>query len=276
MTYEPHPDRDIETQHIPPTITGGTDVPAVASSDPRQASTSTTASPPTPRPSSPPFTPPLGSSATRRIVVPEKGSLRGALVTRGEHRRVITFESELERKVLLVLLARPDVVEIREQVAPVTYRDAEGVEREHRFDFLVRRRDGRRVLVAVKPMELALKYDLDGLIRRIARHVPRSLADSAIWMSERDVPRHAVFNATLLHCVRADGSPAYDRVVEGIASTLAGTTTVASLVAASGLAGEGFRAVVRLIDRGMLRMVGTGRIDYGTKIERIADRGAQS
>ena len=229
----------------------------------------------TSRPSFPPFTPPLGSTASRRIVVPKKGSLRGALVTRGEHRRVITFESELERKVLLVLLARRDVVEVREQIAPVTYRDADGVEREHRFDFLVRRRDGRRILVAVKPLEIAVKHDLDGLIRLIARHVPRSLADSAIWMSERDVPRNAVFNATLLHSVRAGGSPEHDKVVEGIASTLAGITTVACLVAASGLAGDGFRAVVRLIDRGVLRMVGTGRIDYGTRIERIVDRGAQ-
>ncbi|WP_092043601.1 hypothetical protein [Methylobacterium pseudosasicola] len=201
--------------------------------------------------------------------------MRGALVTRGEHRRVIVFESELEHKVLLVLLARPDVVEVREQVAPVTYRDADGVERQHRFDFLVRRRDGQRILVAVKPWEIALAHDLDDLVRRIARHVPRALADRATWMSERDVPRDAVFNASLIHCVRADGIPEHDKVVEDIASTLVGTTTVACLVAASGLAGDGFRAVVRLVDRGLLRIIGNGRLDYGTKIERTTGPGSR-
>lgn len=199
-------------------------------------------------------------------MVPRKGSLRGALVTRGTAPRVIAYESNLERKVLLVLLARPDVAEVREQIAPVAYQDEAGAWRSHRFDFLVHGRDGRRVLVAVKPRDLAERHDLAVLLARIAGFVPRSLADTVRLMTEDDVPRDRVYNAKLFHCVRDDGLPEHDGHVERIARTLVGATTVSCLVAASGLDGEGFRAIVRLIDRGTLRVVGHGRIGYGTTV----------
>ncbi|MCJ2120007.1 Tn7 transposase TnsA N-terminal domain-containing protein [Methylobacterium sp. J-001] len=224
----------------------------------------------------PPFTPPEGSTAARRIVVPDKGSLRGALVTRSERPRVITYESNVERRVLLVLLARPDVVELREQVEPVSYADADGIPRKHTFDFLVTRSDGTRILVAVKHSGWVLRHpEFEPELALIARKVPKRMADRVVMMTDREASRDQVHDAALIHSARADRRPEDDRVVNALAISLVGTTTVGALVAASGLEGRGFRAIVRLIAKGVLRRPHGGRIAYGTEVSSVTQQGAR-
>jgi hypothetical protein len=224
----------------------------------------------------PPFTPPEGSTAARRIVVPDKGSLRGALVTRDQVPRVITYESNVERRVLLVLLARPDVVEVREQVEPVSYTDADGIPRKHWFDFLVRRSDGTRILVAVKHSGWCLRHpEFEPELALIARQAPKGLADRVVMMTDREATRDQVHDAALIHSVRADRRPEDDRALHVLAASLIGTTTIGALVAASGLEGRGFRAVVRLIAQGVLRRPHSGRIAYGTEVSFVTQQGAR-
>ncbi|POR42180.1 hypothetical protein CRT23_15005 [Methylobacterium sp. V23] len=219
----------------------------------------------------PPFVPPLISDASRRIIVPQKGSLRGALVTRDGKPRIINYESNAERRVLLVLLARPDVVDVREQVEPVRFVDADGKARGHTFDFKVLRRNGQTTLIAVKQSQWVERHpEFQETLACIAAQVPRSIADRVVLMTELDASRDAVHNAKLIHSVRADGTESHVDALRKITASLIGTTTVGSLVAASGLFGLGFRAVVRLIDDGTLRVVGTTRIDYGTKVTLVS------
>ncbi|MCJ2082488.1 hypothetical protein [Methylobacterium sp. J-090] len=225
----------------------------------------------------PPFIPPRISDASRRIVVPRKGSLRGALVTRGEVPRIVTYESDIERRVLLVLLARPDVVEVTEQVEPVRFLDEDGLPRKHYFDFKAVRRNGDRGLIAVKKLEWIERHpEFEDQLRLIAAQVPRSVADRVILMTDADASRSAVHDAKLIHSVRADGATDYDASVRDIVSTLIGTTTVGCLVAASGLEGRGFRAVVRLIDDGTLRVVDHSRIGYETRVALVSNLEVQS
>lgn len=233
-------------------------------------------SPPAGRPVPPPFVPPRASDASREIVVPDKGSLRGALVTRGSNSKIIRYESNLEKRVLLVLLARRDIVDVREQIEPIPYEDEYGAKRKHWFDFLALRSDGLRVLIPVKTEDWARRHDLDGLCARIARYVPRSIADVVVPMTERDAPRDLVRDAELFHCVRDDDRPDHDKVVFEIASTLIGTTTVACLVEASGLGGDGFRAVARLIHAGALRVLSRGCIGYASRVSFVANEGRVS
>lgn len=228
------------------------------------------------RPVPPPFVPPLASDATRKIVVPDRGSLRGALVTRGPSPKIISYESNVEKRVLLVLLARPDIVEVREQIAPIPYVDGNGERRKHSFDFWTRRADGLTALIAVKTSDWARRHDLRALCECIARHVPRSIADVVVPMTELDAPRERVRDATLFHCVRDDDRPDDDRAVRAIASSIRGTTTVACIVAASGLDGNGFRAVARLIQAGTLRVQSQGSIDYATRVSFVANEGRVS
>lgn len=224
----------------------------------------------------PPFTPPLRSSAARRIVVPQKGSLRGALVTRDDKPRIVSYESNIERRVLLVLLARPDVIEVREQVEAVDYVDEDGVERKHWFDFLVTRRDGGKILVAVKDSKWVGRHpEFERNLPLIAARVPRTLADHVVLMTELDATRDRVHDARLIHSARADRRPEQDRSVRELVDSLVGTTTIGNLVAASKLEGRGFRAVVRLIAQGVLRTVGFGRIRYKTQVVLASHEGGR-
>ncbi|WP_419951618.1 hypothetical protein [Methylobacterium sp.] len=77
-----------------------------------------------------PWIPPCPSTASRSFD-PNRISLRGRLVCHGPAPRVITYESQLERKTALVLLARPDVVSVHDQPKPVTYTDVLGNESRH-------------------------------------------------------------------------------------------------------------------------------------------------
>ena len=98
--------------------------------------------------------PPLPSRAMRRIAKRSKYSSRGGIVVQipGWARpRVVFFESKLEQRVLFLLLARGDLIDLWEQPPLITYRDEEGRRRTHFCDFLIRLSSGRRIAIAVKP-----------------------------------------------------------------------------------------------------------------------------
>ncbi|WP_419951621.1 hypothetical protein [Methylobacterium sp.] len=99
--------------------------------------------------------------------------------------------------------------------------------------------------------------------------MPAEFADRVILVTENDLHRDLVHDAELIHEVRGDDAPEDDRIVTGLVGHLNGMTTVGSLVAASGLAGRAFRAAVRLIADGSLRIVGRRRIGYATQVERV-------
>ncbi|KQO61018.1 hypothetical protein ASF24_03510 [Methylobacterium sp. Leaf86] len=203
----------------------------------------------------------------RIISLNSKGSLRGELTVGGAIPRTITYESHLEKKVLVCLLARPDVEEVYEQPRPtVIYRDRDNTMREHTFDFLAVRRSGVRTAISVKPAGKAERHDLAGTLKLVAAYTPPMFATSIVLMTERDVPRDAYHNACLILAMRDEVDEESDRTVAALVGSLNGTTSVGSLVDASGCHADGFAAVVRLIGNGRLRTVGRSRIDYATTV----------
>lgn len=222
----------------------------------------------------PPWTEPSPSIAHRKIgIKAPKGALRGRTVTNGPSPRRVMVESNVELKAVHVLLARHDVVHLREQAEPVSYVDAEGVDRLHFFDFVATLDTGEKVAVAVRPHERALRHDLDGTLRQIAAQMDATVADRVVHMSERHLPRDLVEDAKLLRAVRRDNRPDDDKAVAAIVATLNGVVTVDGLVRASGLDGRGFRAVVRLIGDGVLSIVGARGITYATRVVRASQGG---
>lgn len=228
----------------------------------------------TARPTASPWTEPSPSIAHRRIGIKSpKGALRGQTLTNGPATRRVMVESNVELKAAHVLLARHDVVHLREQAEPVSFVDGEGKHRRHYFDFVVTLDTGEKVAVAVRPHERALRHDLDGTLRDIAAQMAPTVADRVVHMSERHLPRDVVEDARLLRAVRRDNRPEDDEAVAAIVATLNGVVTVGGLVHASGLHGRGFRAVVRLIGDGVLGIVGARGITYATRVARASQGG---
>lgn len=211
------------------------------------------------------FYPPRPSRGTRGPFRPNRGSSRARIVG-GTVPTEMRMESGLEKKAAYVLLADPEVVDIREQPPAIDYVEADGTPVSYTWDAIVSLRSGTRILVAIKPETIALKTGLRERIARFAAQTPRSVADKAVLITGEKLPRDLVHDAMLIQSVRRDPDRSADVTVRTFVAGLAGTVTVATIVAATGLGALGFRATVRLVADGTLAVVGGGRIGYGTRV----------
>ena len=213
--------------------------------------------------------PPAPSLSSRRLKLRSRGASRVQIVG-GAVPTMIVCESDLERKAVYVLLADPDVIELREQPPAVAYVDQQGVKRTHTFDMVVTRRDGSRIAVAVKPSCRAERSGLRATLALIAAQMPRHFADGVQLLTERQLHRDAVHDALLIHTMRRRPNPVHDEQLRALVAGLSGRTTVRSLVAASGLGAHGFGSVVRLIAAGTLAIIGRPRIGYDTVVRPVS------
>jgi hypothetical protein len=211
------------------------------------------------------FRPVEPSTATRKVKLKDKGSSRGALVTTDTRPRCITHESTGEEKTAYILLTHPDVIEVRDQPPAVRFTDGDK-ERHHTFDFIATRRDGQKFAIAVKPAEKARRIDLQRTLRLIAGQMPRSVADAVVQVSEDKLARNLVHRARLFHAVRRDPPSPADHAVASLIASLNGCTRIGSIVEATGLGADAFRATVRLIAAGDLITEPNARIDYDTLV----------
>ena len=216
---------------------------------------------------------PLPSRSTRNIPRKSSASARG-FVLGCDGRRIVQFESGMERGFASVMLARQDVVDLREQPEPVHYVDAEGYDCIKQFDYFATMRCGTRIAIEVKPKD---KVDKHGWREEIALIAAQAggFADAYALVTEKKLARSLVANANLIRCCRRDRNADHDAMLRKTVAGLHGRVTVGTLVKLSGLEGDGFRAVVRLIDEGVLTVVGDGRIDYPTLVKRAAPAGAR-
>lgn len=221
-----------------------------------------------------PFTPPDPSSASRRITLRSKGSLRGSLVTTTDHRQ-LDYESTIERNAAVVLLARRDVVRLDDQPPAVAIVLPNGAPSHHTFDFRAHLVDGRRIAIAVKDEARAAKHDLEGFLRHIAPQIPRDFADGLALMTERRMSPIIIANAVLLHAVRRDPPNAADAAIRDIIGTLTGDACISDLVTRSGHGADGFRAVVRLIGTGDITLMRDERISYASRVAVVARTGGE-
>lgn len=215
---------------------------------------------------------PLRSIASRRpSEKPSRTSARPVIVTT-ENPREILCESELEAKAAFLLMARPDCTSIKEQPDPVPYLDYEGKLRQHTFDFLMIRRSGQRIAIAVKPLKLAIKRDLQGLLKHIARQMDPAFASGILLLTDANISPAVFQNSRLIHDARRLPDPEIDDRVRAVIATLKGTTTIDCIVATAGLNGhdQGFYAVVRAIGSGALVTTRSGLIDPGMAVRRAA------
>lgn len=214
------------------------------------------------------WTPPAPSVAGRLPAMGQKDSSVKAVLVGGNSPCHVYAESSIEERVAVVLLTRPDVVRLEEQLKPVSYVDIHGENRQHWFDFRATFDDGHRIAIAVKPARKAIAMRLKEELDHLALQLHRSFADGVRLMTELDVPRDVVHDARLLHAVRRDPPCEADDAVRDLVASLAGTISVGDIVRHTGLGATAFRAVARQIGSGDIRVVGAPRIDYATRVAR--------
>lgn len=207
--------------------------------------------------------PPLPSRATRTWSPTSQGCGRATMAVHGD----ILGEAESigEFKLLKVVAADPRVATFQEQPDGVTYQDGSS-ERRHVADVLVETRDGRRIALDYRPERRAAP------VRRVTRLLnERRPGDVDAWVHVGDakLPRDLVRRADLILTVRRDGPRADDAAVARMRAVVDRPMSVDDAVARSGLGGLGFRAMVHLIDIGILRISGGYRIDYGETVEPV-------
>lgn len=215
------------------------------------------------------FKKPLPSRATRNISPRSRASLRGALVAKlpCENRsRKIQFESNLEKNVLYLLLARNDVHDIWDQPTAVQYQSESGKTRRHVFDYLVTFKDGSRAAIAVKPAERVVQRNFRRELELIKASLPSSFANKVVLITERSFTKHDVHNAKKLHEFRKVEDSDADAAVANCLSRLTTETTLGELVSSTNLYGRAYRAVFRAIYSGKAKALDKGNIQHSTRI----------
>jgi hypothetical protein len=106
---------------------------------------------------------------------------------------IILLESALELKAGRILKTM-DVIELREQVK-VEWTDLDGVVHEHTFDFWIRKRCGKRVAIAVKPLEKVASKRLIDMLILIKDQGIGGIADDVSFITERFASEYAAANA---------------------------------------------------------------------------------
>lgn len=204
--------------------------------------------------------------STRNVHSKSRGACRPSVVI---YNREVMCESGHERDAAVIIASNPDVVDLREQPPAVTWTDAEGTPRRHTFDFLATLRSGKKIAIAVKPMEVVKRTRFLETLGLIARHVPRSFADGVKLVTDEDLPRDHVHNAVLVRQSLRTSNPEHDELIKRLLAEHK-RATIGQIVEASGLEGQAFQAIVRLIASGVVRVIENARIGYLARIELTA------
>lgn len=217
------------------------------------------------------FSPPLPSTAQRSVALSSKGHFCGHVVIgdgsgrgaiSGAPARVVQVESHLELCWCLCLSLRLDIAALHEQVG-FDWSDEGGVCHTHYFDLVVTRTDGTRIACAIRPAART-GGRFGRQMPRIASQVRASrFADDVRLLTDRDLDPVELHNAWLLHGIRA-GDPPADAAAAQVLAGMSRTSTLADLTARTGLGAAGFRALLRLVRSGHLRLFRAERITSNT------------
>lgn len=201
------------------------------------------------------YVPPARTRATRMYPARSKASGRGFVIAKlraGSAWRQLIFESNLERKCLLVMLAQHTVMDIWDQPPQIPYRSQTGKTKSHTYDFRVTLNDGRKIAIAVKPDAVVARWGFDREFLLIKIQTAKQFADDALLITESSFSTAEVRNSELLHMFRQDIDAEADATVRQILGGMSTDMSLGDLAAATGLQGRGFRAGFRAIFDGLV------------------------
>jgi hypothetical protein len=219
------------------------------------------------------YTPPSPSLASRQVAQASKGHFTGHVIVHdGDQKRILEVESHLEMLWAVFLLSLPQVATIIEQ-APFDWVDCEGQIRTKYFDFLVILRNGLRLACEVKPSVRLKSGRVLRELRQIAAQIDLAaadkerpaFADEVRLLTEEGLDPISIYNAEMFMGMR-DPDPVADEAALLAVRELRGSATMAQLTMLIGQGARGFRALVRLIMKQVLRLDGHSRITPETRV----------
>lgn len=177
----------------------------------------------------------------------------------------IGAESHTELCHLLISNANPDVVHLQEQVL---FRYGRNNEHRHLFDFVATSRSGTRTAFTVKPEVrlpsgtfLAKMQVISGFVRK------KGFAADTCLLTEADIDPVDLHNARIITAVR-EPDPEAESVARRICAGFVGAVSIRNLTLRTELAERGYRALLRLIRAGDLRLARRERITPQTLVYR--------
>lgn len=195
------------------------------------------------------------SVSSRKVVTYRSGHFTG-YVPSGKNRRMIQYESILERDYIQLAECDNDVLGYSEQ--PVKLNWSDGVDfYDTTFDFEVFRRGGQKYLVEVKPLSKVIKYNLGELYGYArAAAIKKGYDDMELWTDRelKSMPR--LGNAELL----VSGNTTFEDPTTTLAMRSAisdlrrvvDRATIRDIRSASGLGASAYWGVIRMVALGQL------------------------
>ena len=176
-------------------------------------------------------------------------------------RRRVYFESGLEEVLLRVLIAHPDVIDVREQQRAVFM--FRGELTEHFFDIVVTWRSGRRTAYAVKYRN-DIDADLLAMLQVVSADRGIRLAHDFRTLSETQIDKISIANASaIIRCARDFDEDAMDTLRSHLPSN-SPTIRLRDCGDIAGLGSRGYRAAIALLQSGWLSITPGDHIGLDT------------
>lgn len=213
------------------------------------------------------FASPLPSTADRATALTSKGHFCGQMVigdgtgrsgVAGAQPRIVQLESYLEYSWCLCLSVRTDVADIHEQVA-FEWHDKDGECHTHYFDLVLTMVDGRRIGCAVRPAARASARFMRQMSQIATQARASRFVDNVRLLTDETLVQTEFDNAKILHAIRLP-DPKSDALAMKTVAAMTGPDTLQTLTDRMGLNSDGFRALLRMIRHGGLRLHGNTQI----------------
>ncbi|QPZ91775.1 PDDEXK family nuclease [Thioclava electrotropha] len=207
---------------------------------------------------------PEPSTAGRKINRHSREHCTGQILVGPGGGRIVHLESHLELCWCLTLMGRESTADLREQVG-FGWEDEQGTMRRHWFDFLVTEVDGSRLAYSVKPQVRVTERFLHEMSRIAEQARESGFVDDVRLLTDENLDRIDLFNAKLFFAYRRP-EPAADRLAHEIHDAMSGLCKLGELVAYFDEPGDGFRAFVRRIQSGHLKLARHEQISLNSNV----------
>lgn len=200
------------------------------------------------------YMPTKRSDASRRPALRTKASTRGSIVNDAASQEIVV-ESQLERRLGMILLAQRDVVSIEDQPKAVEYVDENGEVRLHTLDFRAGYISRKRIAFAVKAAGQVKTSGICDVLSRVRKRSLQGFADEIVLLTENQITIGRAWNAQRVIRALKGKNDHHCEELRVFAAQFRGAVSVSDLISGFDIPAHGFNAMFCLIHEGFLTLI---------------------